>query len=1153
MNTNIEGIFVDYIEATGVQTIYISNYNYTSSTRMVIDYYQASNKTSDAIYYFANNIKFNCDDGNIVDYDSEVGNIKFMKKDIRSIIDFTIKGKLLYNGNLIHDYSDSSTAWSGTGNVQLFTNSTSKYNRSGTQRLYSFKLYEGEELIYDLRPFVKSDGTTGLLDLISDTFYSNVVVEGLEDQPFITGGNVDNLYLFANHNNGQAENNGSYRLYDMKIEGDSEGVESGVNYVDYLIGDGASWINTNTVVATGYKISIDYRVINNSSDGVFYGVGMSKGFSYDSSYGTTVGLLYSSIKIRDNGSGYANTYYKSVSITLEKDCNLTRTLVKVSNPKSLYLFANNNIGNSQKAEGIANSNIFIGKFKIFDTSDNLVLDLRPCLDTQGVPCMYDEVSKTYLYNQGTGTFGYKKTLRDFQPVLDSNNVPCLLDKIKNKFYYDKNGNLFNTKEKVDGYRKLDYIEGDGSNYLDLGVWTIDNNTRIELDCDVISQGSSNMIFITGGNPLYSFRHGENTYFYLQNSNTNVELWRGGDTRIKAIITSDEFIHNETSINLLDLGYPSEYSFNNRNLYLFKKLLAGLSFEQNCRIYYFKIYQSDELVFDGIPVLDQDNVPCLYDKVTDIFFYNQGTGEFSYGIEELDAPQVDYVEYLKSDLNSYIDTGKKFDNTWTRIESKYKCVMGWADKLFTSNRFLMRMNYGGGLFQYKDENNVDKAIGTAGYNELGVDKKSWVDLNIVWTPNNVTVNNITKTYEGVAQSSKDNILLLECSSYYIYYWKVYDANNQLIQDLRPCLGKDGTACMYDTVSKQYFYNQGTGQFAYGERIGYTPIEYIESTGTQYIDTGVVPTANTDIDMTCRECDYSDYISNGLILNLDGINNTRRGHKSDTTVWEDLSGNGIDFDLHNVTINDDNMYFAGDKTSTDVYSYASIQNVEDWVNLHDDSKNYTVEICMKMDTGGDLYQPIISAKPSGIDVGMSAGGLVFNNTSNGFSKEGHTHGGVLSSFTVSYDMSNIIAYDNTIQQEITTTNANGAYKPNLDAPTTNAFWIGIRLTGGVYAYKGYIYSIRIYDRQLTDEERLYNHSVDVKKFGVLTEVQTCSVGKHILNGLQIINAYYKYGKTDTTIQPNLVASEGATLTMGSTNLALLDESDIETAINNGWSLV
>lgn len=42
------------------------------------------------------------------------------------------------------------------------------------------------------------------------------------------------------------------------------------------------------------------------------------------------------------------------------------------------------------------------------SQDNvLIQNLIPCLDNLGVPCMYDTVSKTTFYNQGTGTFGYK--------------------------------------------------------------------------------------------------------------------------------------------------------------------------------------------------------------------------------------------------------------------------------------------------------------------------------------------------------------------------------------------------------------------------------------------------------------------------------------------------------------------------------------------------------------------------------------------------------------------------------------------------------------------------------------------------------------------------------------------------------------------------
>lgn len=51
---------------------------------------------------------------------------------------------------------------------------------------------------------------------------------------------------------------------------------------------------------------------------------------------------------------------------------------------------------------------------------------------------------------------------------------------------------------------------------------------------------------------------------------------------------------------------------------------------------------------------------------------------------------------------------------------------------------------------------------------------------------------------------------------IWYFKIYD-NNELVGDLIPALDENGTPCMYDTVSKKTYYNQGTGEFLYGEVI------------------------------------------------------------------------------------------------------------------------------------------------------------------------------------------------------------------------------------------------------------------------------------------------------------------------------------------------
>lgn len=54
---------------------------------------------------------------------------------------------------------------------------------------------------------------------------------------------------------------------------------------------------------------------------------------------------------------------------------------------------------------------------------------------------------------------------------------------------------------------------------------------------------------------------------------------------------------------------------------------------NGKIKYVRIYQEDILKLNLIPVLDKNNVACMYDKVNSKFYYNSGTGDFLYGEKE----------------------------------------------------------------------------------------------------------------------------------------------------------------------------------------------------------------------------------------------------------------------------------------------------------------------------------------------------------------------------------------------------------------------------------------------------------------------------------------------------------------------------------------
>ena len=65
--------------------------------------------------------------------------------------------------------------------------------------------------------------------------------------------------------------------------------------------------------------------------------------------------------------------------------------------RNLYLFARN----SPYVDGYAYMKLY--SCAMYDVGVK-IRDFKPCLDADGVPCLYDLISKTAFYNQGTGSF-----------------------------------------------------------------------------------------------------------------------------------------------------------------------------------------------------------------------------------------------------------------------------------------------------------------------------------------------------------------------------------------------------------------------------------------------------------------------------------------------------------------------------------------------------------------------------------------------------------------------------------------------------------------------------------------------------------------------------------------------------------------------------
>ncbi len=90
---------------------------------------------------------------------------------------------------------------------------------------------------------------------------------------------------------------------------------------------------------------------------------------------------------------------------------------------------------------------------------------------------------------------------------------------------------------------------------------------------------------------------------------------------------------ETATSGVDyVGWSSSITKSQLTMYLMARNnngSAGNFFKG--RIYGFKIYESNILAMDLIPVLDSSKVPCFYDKISNELLYNKGTGEFNYSL------------------------------------------------------------------------------------------------------------------------------------------------------------------------------------------------------------------------------------------------------------------------------------------------------------------------------------------------------------------------------------------------------------------------------------------------------------------------------------------------------------------------------------------
>lgn len=184
----------------------------------------------------------------------------------------------------------------------------------------------------------------------------------------------------------------------------SDGLPSNYTAVNYLQSSGTQYIDTGRKLTQDSDITIGFQIVEkNVNTGIFgsresaaknnlamfqnYAVSsvLVGDFSEYLKHRVTMPKTFERVKIQMNKNG---AWLNDIRQTTWSD------VADFETPTNGLIF---DVGNNNWTGNKA-------VMRLYSYSDGDAQQLIPCLDADGVPCLYDLVGKTAMYNQGSGSF-----------------------------------------------------------------------------------------------------------------------------------------------------------------------------------------------------------------------------------------------------------------------------------------------------------------------------------------------------------------------------------------------------------------------------------------------------------------------------------------------------------------------------------------------------------------------------------------------------------------------------------------------------------------------------------------------------------------------------------------------------------------------------
>lgn len=401
-----------------------------------------------------------------------------------------------------------------------------------------------------------------------------------------------------------------------------------------------------------------------------------------------------------------------------------------------------------------------------------------------------------------------------------------------------------------GYKRLAYIQSSGTQYVDT-EYVPNSNTKVVADVQFLSKPTDHAAVFgaRSSNTLQYwvyYRYSVDSYAYRYGEgNTDVRIPHDATARVT--VTTEA---NVVTVNG-ETGTATEATFTAPcNMTLFAINNNGsLQYQSTLRLYSCKIYDNGTLVRDYVPCLNPSGVAGLYDLVNGKFYGNAGTGTFAVGRRVYDESEIAKLAYIESNGTQYVDTDFKPNNNTKVVASvqfateptTHSAIFGargsntaqcWAYYDYIDKRYTGRVGTDayGVTIPFKA---TDRALVTLDKNTLFVNDQKIVAANETFTSPYALWLFCTNNYNQVQYPG----------AFKLYSCKIYD-NSVLVRDYYPAM-VDGLVGLWDAVSGILYTDATGGTFAYGRKVyGESDVqllEYIESTGEQYVDTGLITAA------------------------------------------------------------------------------------------------------------------------------------------------------------------------------------------------------------------------------------------------------------------------------------------------------------------------